>query len=72
MSGKGAGVRGSGAMLGKGVRADVSEQVTSQQRPKGGEGCLEEELSKQGNCRCKGPEGERAICSEGERLVGSQ
>lgn len=34
-SGTGAGVRGSGALSGKGIRDEVSEKVTSQQRPAG-------------------------------------
>lgn len=46
MSGKGAGVIKQGAILGKMNRKDVPEKVTSEQRREGGEGYLEELLSK--------------------------
>lgn len=42
-------------MPGKGIRDVVSEKVTSQQRPEGGEGCLEEELSKQEKLQVQRP-----------------
>lgn len=48
MLGKGAGVRveNRGLFLGKVIRENVSEKVTSERRREGGERNLEEELSK--------------------------
>lgn len=72
---KGTGVMGqNGAILGEAVKEDVSEKVTSEQHRHLREvrDIWRKSCSNRGNCKCKGPEGECAIYSDGERLVGSR